>query len=1034
MKQKLVIGPISKGLRNDVTPFNVDNDAFPTLINAYQWRKRIRRKRGTSFVSRLTRYFDSTSTAFNPGSQNQTLALVTGIGNLLTGFSGSGIQSTAQIQPGTVTVTGIVSAINYTDPAKDGTLSPSGTINYATGEISIVAEAGQLVKATFRYFPGMPVLGLEPFVQDVTDFPKELGFDKTYSYNISLFYSGDSAFPYSSYSVSFYNNPAISASFPGYVPKGTWTPALWNLEDYQQIWTTNFQGALWATPGIKTGASTVSNVGMQFKRITAASVSSPTDVLFTTDGSHPFIEGDFVFINEVNSIVGLNMQSGYVLGVPNAPNPTATTFTARFPTATISGGPGNTGIVQALTTSCQPNISSTTPTNTRDCIRFYNGDPITNAVTPTFTKGFGWANFCPPLTTGSVGTFSISDLPPAQYYLVGARMIVPYKDRLLFFGPVVQTSAQTPNPIYLQDTVIYSQNGTPYYTAAFPYGTNNYPTIPQLINTQFVSILTPANQTAQPQAFFENAQGFGGFISAGFSRPITSVSLNEDALIVGFADRQARLLYTGNDALPFNFYIINSELGSDATFSTITLDRGVLSVGGRGIILTAQNTSQRIDLDIIDQIFQLKLIDSGSRRVCAQRDFINEWVYFTYPSNSFQWRFPTQTLQYNYREDTWGLFNETYTTYGTVRFNTGNIWQQILTRWDDFNAPWNSGDYTTLQPEVIAGNQQGFIIQREQNNTDESNSLFIKDIVSGLVTCPDHCLNTGDFIVISNCLGTIGSLVNGKIFRLSVVDANSFQIDVDPGTYLGNGVIKRIYRPYIQTKQFPVSWEYGRKTRIGDQQYLLSKTANGKITLLIFLSQNAAEAYNTGPIVPDSGSINNALIYSTILDTNPERYIQQANNASLGSIGNGVITTFTFNYTSEFSINGSLVPGTTTINVGSVATFTDNGSGIMVATGTGLNGTIDYSSTQIVINFAVAPTNESTTTSFSFYYPDIQNPTSIAQSQIWHRVSTSLLGDTVQLGITLSDEQMEDPTFSNQFVEIELHSIAIDLYSAGDLA
>ncbi len=59
MGEKLVIGPINKGFRNDVTPFNIDNDSFPTLINAYQWRSRLKRKRGTALLGRLERFFNS---------------------------------------------------------------------------------------------------------------------------------------------------------------------------------------------------------------------------------------------------------------------------------------------------------------------------------------------------------------------------------------------------------------------------------------------------------------------------------------------------------------------------------------------------------------------------------------------------------------------------------------------------------------------------------------------------------------------------------------------------------------------------------------------------------------------------------------------------------------------------------------------------------------------------------------------------------------------------------------------------------------
>jgi len=56
------------------------------------------------------------------------------------------------------------------------------------------------------------------------------------------------------------------------------------------------------------------------------------------------------------------------------------------------------------------------------------------------------------------------------------------------------------------------------------------------------------------------------------------------------------------------------------------------------------------------------------------------------------------------------------------------------------------------------------------------------------------------------------------------------------------------------------------------------------------------------------------------------------------------------------------------------------------------------------------------------------------QAQIWHRMNTSLIGDTVQVGFTISDDQMLDPSFSNQFVELELHAMTLDVKPGGYLA
>jgi hypothetical protein len=164
-----------------------------------------------------------------------------------------------------------------------------------------------------------------------------------------------------------------------------------------------------------------------------------------------------------------------------------------------------------------------------------------------------------------------------------------------------------------------------------------------------------------------------------------------------------------------------------------------------------------------------------------------------------------------------------------------------------------------------------------------------------------------------------------------------------------------MYNPLIQTRQFPPSWEMGRKTRLGAQQYLLSTTDNAQISLLIFLSENelgvSAAAYNDGFIVPTPGSVNNSLVYSTVLYTCAE-----------------------------------------STNIGLTAPNTN-------------------------LQQFVEPETGAT-----------------PQQQIWHRVNTSLLGDTVQLGFTMSDEQMRDITFSNQFAEIELHSFIIDITPSSVLA
>lgn len=933
MGEKLVIGPINQGIRTDRTQFVIDNDSFPILQNAYQWRGRIKRKRGTSLLNRLQR-----SVSVNG------ISLTGETVNLISALS---LQSNSAIVPGTINIVGGTDGTTYTDPSSNGVLlatggtGSGGSINYASGLLTITAGGSQSLTGTISYYPVLPVMGLEDLYTGDADFLKNISFDTTYAYTIP------NTSPYTPYSVSFYKNPT-GGTINGiaYNAKTTWTPVTWNGQTYQQFWSVNYNSGFWETNGVTVPYSST-NIGMQFKPIATVTYVSATELTITiTEASQTLVIGDWVFINEVTGTGNdtVNFQTGFVTASANAAG--TTTLTVRFPYATIGNNVYAGGILQYLT-----NRSDTT----KDCIRWYDGDP-TAGTPPDPSSTFGWVNFCPPISQAS---FSIGDLPQRQYYLVGAKLIFPFKDRIIFFGAVVQSSQGS--PIYLQDTIVYSQNGTPYYTASFP-ATAGAGSITSA-STEFTPMLTPGfnpasassvPQIATPNAYFADVTGFGGFQTVGVDQPITTVSSNEDVLIVGFSFMQTRMTYTGNDIIPFNFYVINSELGSGSTFSAINMDRGVMTRGKRGYIITSQTGTQRVDLQIPDEVFEMPLNNNNSERVSSQRDFINEWVYFTTSNNQNDYDFPNQTLQYNYRDDSWGIFYESYTTYGTFRKSTGYTWAtigSIFPTWASWNTPWNAGDSTILQPIVIGGNAQGFVMCRDEG-TSEGTSVYIKSISGSVITSPNHMLNEGDYIIISGALGTVGNEINNKVFSIQSPDDNSFTLNpnISGGlTYLGSGLITRCYVPFIQTKQFPLAWADARKTRLGPQQYLLSRTASGEITLLIFLSQDENTAYNTftgqNPQLPYlkynnvEGVVNSGSIYSTVLYTCPE------------------------------STNLGLTPANVNLNT----------------------------------------------------------PTASSQQRIWHRINTSLIGDTVQVGFMLSDTQMRDEDRILQFAEIELHGIILDV-------
>jgi hypothetical protein len=988
MPDKISVGNFSKGKKTDRLPPFIDNDAFPTLFNMYSWRGRIKRKRGTSTLARLQRQVQSVASAplawqFGP------LALIAGVGNLISGFA---LEANGSITPGSITL--VVGANTYKEPAvSDGTLigtpGGSGTINYATGVLTIVGGGVGPLTGSFSYYPDLPVLGLEDFVSNTASskFPLTIAFDTTYAYQLN-----QAGTPFW-YDVSYYKN--------------TNNPFTWSNDDSAQFWSTNYQSAFWVTnnkPGLHflngtyTSGSGTNNITFNFKS---------GGVNFTT-----LVVGDVIFFNEwptvASPLINIDGLNGTVLTVLGAGN-----YIVSFTTTpTVSA----TGIAFLLTNSLPG----------QDGIRWYDGDPTSGTGLPTETN-LGWVNFSPPLTALTVG---INDQTPAKYYLVGALEILPFKDRLLFFAPQIQAINGAVIQMPMQDTVIWSWNGTPYYNALVPTNASS-------------------SETFDVRAYYVDQIGFGGFLPAGISKPIITVMTNEDVLLIGFGGTgtKTRFVFTGNDLQPFLFYLINSELPSSSTFSGVTLDRGGTEIGQYGITMTTQQSCQRIDLDIPDEVFEIQALNNGQNRVNGVRDFYREWIYWAYPTgdgvaSGQSWKYPCQTFMFNYRDNTWAIFRENFTHQGTFRRSTNYTWFTIpFPTWDTWQEPWDAGTTVSQFPSVIAGNPQGYVLIKDEGTGEAPSGAIAAIANDGLgftqITSVNHCVNSqspdqgtnGDYLSFG---GKLPTTTIGKVSK--VVDINNFVVDIPYSTtatitnatqaiqailtivflpiadapahssyfigqqvtisgvvgmvglngntytilnitpqtttsaatitlnvdttgfgayvsggiatlagYVGMGSYTRLSQPLLQTKQFSVYWDQGRKVRIGVQKYLLDYTSNGQVTVNINLSQDPDDNWNFGPIVPSNDVLNNSLIYSQLLYTCPE------------------------------STNLGLTPANT----------------------------------------------------------NLQLPTADNQFQIWHRINTSLIGDNFQIGITLSDAQMHNLEFATS--EIAVHQMIFDVSPSSQL-
>lgn len=206
----LYIKKYETGLVQSREEFILPDDAYPTLINAFVWRERIKRKQGFQLQGRLRRIFSIVSIG-NSAASPWTFDLFTVVTPAIT-------EPNAEIQVGAVII--VVGGITFTDQG-DGTLTSitpgnSGTINYESGSITLThtAGAGVAATATFNYYPSLPVMGLR--TQETISINNEptIAFDTRYAYK----YNG---------------------GWQEFITGTTWTGS-----DSQFFWTTNY----WVSP------------------------------------------------------------------------------------------------------------------------------------------------------------------------------------------------------------------------------------------------------------------------------------------------------------------------------------------------------------------------------------------------------------------------------------------------------------------------------------------------------------------------------------------------------------------------------------------------------------------------------------------------------------------------------------------------------------------------------------------------------------------------------------------------------------------
>jgi hypothetical protein len=607
MYQPLGIFPFKSGLSKYYKPFLIGNDAFVELDNVYSWRGYIKKREGSTVISRVAKWgsFTALTNASPPVVTMAAHGLITGdsvyLENVI--MTNGAISSIASGLSTVVTVAGapgISVGQTVIISGTTGVSTTSATIPFNGTPFYVTAVGANTITLNVQT-SGSAGAGGNVLLGSITNQAFQITFINVNSFSLQILNSSPAV-----------NQPASGASLSGdvYLPIVGTRVFLDSLQNEKLIVFT-------PKKAYEYNISTTALDDISFNR---------TPLAISWSGSK---DNFFYSSNYAGSLWATNN----VFGTTNQPYG----------------------------------------------IRIFNGS-LTD----------GWQDFEPHL------------LSTSTTFLNSALIVLPYKGYMVTLNTTEGPADNSANINYF-NRARWSQLGTPYYQAT-----------------------PPAQFGFDVNAWVTDIVGKGGFTDADTNERIVSAAIIQDTLIVGFQFSTWRLRFTGNFIQPFIWERINTQYGSEATFSAVSFDQSLLMISRRGIVGATFNDVDRIDLEVPDFVneFETGFSSEGLNRIQGIRDFQKRLVYWLYADEAANNQTPNKILCYNYEDNTWSTFTQSFTTLANYKLtNTDNTWQTWLSTWIGDSATWNTPLEQSNTPIVVAGDIKSQIWQIMNQDYSDDNGV-----------------------------------------------------------------------------------------------------------------------------------------------------------------------------------------------------------------------------------------------------------------------------------------------------------------------
>lgn len=342
------------------------------------------------------------------------------------------------------------------------------------------------------------------------------------------------------------------------------------------------------------------------------------------------------------------------------------------------------------------------------------------------------------------------------------------------------------------------------------------------------------------------------------------------SLIFNLDKSTSSLDITADAFNPYRFRNIPSVIGSSASFSAVSWNNKVLSIGKTGIIEMDGRQSLRVD-DKIPYFTSTEMNQKEFELTYGAIDTQFGQYLWTYLNNDDDNSITqNRVLVRNYEEKSWSNYNLRLTCMCESELGLDLTWDEIdessgnnsWIAWDTTEEEWDSIGQGNSTVKMIAGDNLGFIYEMNSDYDDYVTDITAVTNDSQAVLTVGACgIQVGDLVIVESVVGMLDDDGNSGInnydastnqvdiilYEVIAATPTSITINVDTSlltAYTSGGILSKPINFISETIPFNPYRSVGRKINISHIEILLDNLSGSvKVDIL--------SNYNDFPVISD---------------------------------------------------------------------------------------------------------------------------------------------------------------------------------------